>query len=415
MKQMKHKNTLTSVYLFICCMTMGWSALHAQSSEKSVEPEQPLSLIWPSKMPDDCPFPASKNITGIVFTGRHKEYTDADTFYPSWASDNILYSPWTDGAIGKEECASWKGDNAHTGQAKILGDDPMSLEVVSLGSFKGSAAPYGGRYPCGSLVYNGIWYHGSYCLDKDKGPWDIMGPFVGFRISKDLGKTWTASPLTGDNTLFKESGKANSKVKFGAPHFVDFGKNMEHSPDGKAYLVGHGAVRPNADNSWISGDQAYLARVTPTQSNINEMSKYEFFAGHGRGGKPKWTRDFSEIKPLMEWNDNAGCVTITWNEPLKKYLMCVTYGYKLGGPGKTDFDTYIMESTKITGPWKIVTYLNSFGPQAYFVNIPSKFISKDGKTMWLCYSANWCRKKEKGNPPGSKYALCLQEIKLEAK
>ena len=71
----------------------------------------------------------------------------------------------------------------------------------------------------------------------------------------------------------------------------------------------------------------------------------------------------------------------------------------------------------------MVTYLNRFGVQGYFVNIPSKFISKDGKTMWLCYSANWAnnvpskRKKTvlRSNPPGTKYALCLQEIKLDAK
>lgn len=29
-------------------------------------------------------------------------------------------------------------------------------------------------------------------------------------------------------------------VKMGTPDFVDFGINMEHSPDGKAYLVGMG-------------------------------------------------------------------------------------------------------------------------------------------------------------------------------
>jgi hypothetical protein len=60
-----------------------------------------------------------------------------------------------------------------------------------------------------------------------------------------------------------------------------------------------------------------------------------------------------------------------------------------------------------------VTYLNGFGPQAYFVNLPSKFISPDGKTMWLCYSANWSRRNETGNPAGSNYALCLQEIELK--
>jgi len=396
-------------------MPIGWSSLHAQSPEKTIEPEQPVSFVWPSKVPDGCPFSESRNITKIVFTGQHKEYTGADTFYPSWASDGNLYSPWTDGSIAGEKCGSWSGPKARTGQARIEGDDPLSLKVVSLGTSQASATPYGGRYPCGTLVYDGIWYHGSYCLDKRAGPWDIMGPFVGFRISKDLGKTWDACPLTGGTPLFKESGKGDSKVKIGAPHFVDFGKNMEHSPDSKAYLVGHGAVRPNADNSWISGDQAYLTRVTPTPENINDMSKYEFFAGHDQNNKPKWTQDFLEIKPIMEWNDNAGCVTMTWNAPLKKYFMCVTYGYKLGGGGKISYDTYILESSRITGPWNMVTYLNSFGPQAYFVNIPSKFISKDGKTMWLCYSANWSRKKENGNPPGSKYALCLQEIKLDVK
>ena len=59
---------------------------------------------------------------------------------------------------------------------------------------------------------------------------------------------------------------------------------MEHSPDGKAYLVGHGAVEPDAkpryaNLSWISGDQIYLTRVTPSPETINDSSKYEYFAG----------------------------------------------------------------------------------------------------------------------------------------
>jgi len=239
-----------------------------------------------------------------------------------------------------------------------------------------------------------------------------MGPFVGFRVSEDLGKTWTACPLTGGAPLFGESGKGDSKVKIGAPHFVDFGRNMEHSPDGKAYLVGHGAVRPEADCSWISSDQIHLVRVTLSIENINDVAQYEFFAGHDNNRIPIWTRDFSAIKPIMEWEDNAGCVTMTWNEPLKTYFMCVTYGYRKGGGGNTDYDTYVLESDAVTGPWRLVTYMKGFGPQAYFVNLPSKFISSDGRTLWLCYSANWSRRGIRGNPPGSRYALCLQEFRL---
>jgi hypothetical protein len=64
----------------------------------------------------------------------------------------------------------------------------------------------------------------------------------------------------------------------------------------------------------------------------------------------------------------------------------------------------------------MVSYLYSFGPQAYFVNIPSKFISEDGKTAWLCYSANFTYTRQDqyhhGDPKGSKYALSLHEIKF---
>jgi hypothetical protein len=172
-------------------------------------------------------------------------------------------------------------------------------------------------------------------------------------------------------------------------------------------------VRPNANNSWVSGDQAYLVRVTPSPESINDRSQYEYFAGCDARSNPLWTRDFAAIKPIMQWEDNAGCVTMTWNHPLKKYFMCVTYGGTAGGY-QQNYDSYLLESDAITGPWRLVTYLKDFGPQGYFVNLPSKFISRDGLTLWLCYSANWQPKPGSvSNPPGTRYALCLQEIQLQ--
>jgi len=357
--------------------------------------------------PKDCPFPRSKLFKGLTFTGRYRNYTTADTWYPSWASDGHLYSPWTDGRVGK--VGSFSGPKRWTtGHARIEGDDPLDLKVISLGLHKAPAAPYGGRYPCGSLVHNGVWYYGTYCLDKKKYPWDIMGPFVGFRISKDLGKTWTDTPRTPSKPLFGESGKDGAKVKIGSPHFVDFGKNMAHSPDGKAYLTGHGATRKEAACSWISGDQVYLARVTPTVENINDPTKYEFFAGRDRSGKAIWTGKFDKIKPLLEWNDRMGCVTVTYNPALKKHLLCTTDG---GAGGMGTYDTTILEADEITGPWRLAAFMPKFGQQAYFVNIPSKFIARDGKTMWLCFSDDWVR-KHPSSPAGTRYAMCLYEFRL---
>jgi len=48
--------------------------------------------------------------------------------------------------------------------------------------------------------------------------------------------------------------------------------------------------------------------------------------------------------------------------------------------------------------------------------LPSKFISKDGRTAWLCYSGNfapnWNGEKIQANPPGTHYGLVLQQIRL---
>ena len=50
------------------------------------------------------------------------------------------------------------------------------------------------------------------------------------------------------------------------------------------------------------------------------------------------------------------------------------------------FNTYVLESESVTGPWKMVEYMKSFGEQAYFVNIPSKFVGDDAplKRYLMC-------------------------------
>jgi len=392
-------------------------------------------FTWPSQPPEDCPFENSTEITGLRFNGRCNEFLTpgkppADTWYFSWASDDRLYSPFTDGAVtrlggGVDHSVSWRLPFT-TGQAVAEGDDPINLKIYSLGLTPSPPEPYGGRYPCGSLVLDGVWYYGTYCLGPlgetqygdDKFNWPWLGPFVGFRTSTDYGRHWTDTPHTPEKPLFGETGMYGYPVKIGAPHFVDFGKNMEQSPDGYAYMVGHGAEvadeKPRFGNlSWISGDQVYMLRVKPSIENMNDASKYEFFGGHDQNGDAIWTNNFESIKPLIDWNNNCGCVTMTYNAPLKKYLMCVTDGW----PTDEKMNSYILESDNITGPWKLVTYMKDFGEQGYFLNFPSKFISDDGKTAWLCYSGQFSPgdlgQVIADNPPGSHYGMVLQEIEFE--
>ena len=335
--------------------------------------------IWSSEPPEDCPFQQSEELIGVAFSPKikrykHKGWGYADTWYPSWGEDDILYSPFTDGTTprldGRRDHAISFREPYMTGYAAMEGNDPFNLKVYSLGLMHNPAAPYKGRYPCGSLMYDGIWYYGTYCLDPDGRTtydgvvynWPWMGCFVGFQVSKDKGLTWEKVKVTPEKPVFNETGKHGQPVKFGAPHFVDFGKNMEYSPDGKAYLVGHGAVSndpyPRFGNlSWISGDQIYMCRVTPSPENINDMSKYEFFSGHDTEGNAIWTNNTKDCKPLIDWNNNAGCVTMSYFAPLKKYIMCVTDGW----PTAFKMNSYFLESDNITGPFKLIAYLKDFG------------------------------------------------------
>jgi len=448
---MNEKSSLKLVLPLLAAMAVGVAVTSAEPpvENPTAKPDATNGFVWPSTIPGDCPFPRSSSLTGIFFTGRNRAYRAGDTWYPCWASDGNLYSPWTDGAVEGVVSGSSLGDKAQTGHAVMIGDDPLKLEIHNTSPPKvASALPYRGRYPAGSLVYNGIWYYGTYCLGpegsyKHNGivwNWPNLGPMPGYQVSRDYGKTWEPSPLTPDKPLFPGPDKFLGTVKMGAPHFVDFGRNMEHSPDGKAYLLGMGAeendpqprpclkpgapgkpielnpeckdVFAHANLSWITADQLYLARVKPSPETINDLKAYEFFAGHDANGRPVWTADFAEIKPLIEWNNHMGCAAATYVPGLRKYLMCITDGW----PTMAKMTSYILEADVLTGPWRTVAYMKNFGEQGFFLNFPSKFISADGRTLWLCYSANfspgWNGEVLKLNPPGGRGVLRLHEVKL---
>ncbi len=386
--------------------------------------------------PTRCPIPRSTVITGVKILDGHARYTNADTWYPSWGSDGPLYSNWADGYIPPRGVyqpfdledarhGSWARQlddrMSTTAQARITGDDPRDLLIESVGEpVAGPAVPYSGRYPSANLVHDGVWYYGTYLLDdfdlehsRTGTGYDTLGPFVGFRTSRDGGRTWDVGERSAQDPLFPED-PAVAPVRFGTPHVVDFGRNMTHSPDGKIYLVGHGS-RPGADMAtYLQGDHVHLARVDADPAKVNTLANWEFFAGHDEAGEPRWSRDFDDMGPVIEWDDHLGSAAATWVPELGRYVMFVTRGVKPGA-----YDTLVLEAPTLTGPWSLVTYLEAFGPEAYFINLPSKFLSADGRRGWLCYSANWTSRvvaAEPGqieDPPGSTYALCFQEIGFE--
>jgi hypothetical protein len=367
---------------------------------------------WGQEGARRAPFAPSNDYSGVRATGWHSSYTTADTWYPTWGPDDLLYTPFTDGGVGGVTSLSY-GEAPTVGHATIRGHDPLDLAIEGVGLIPVDKGAYQGRYPCGSLMVDGVWYYGSYTIaDGGRGlNYDVLGPLVGFHISTDAGASWTAPKHTPSAPLFGESGWEGDPVRMGTPHFVDFGKNMEHSPDGYAYLVGHGSLDSRDQLSWISGDAVFLARCKPSPETMNDPGAWQFFTGRDDDGAARWEQHVGAAQPIASWTGHMGCATVTFVPATGKYIMCVTDGW----PTIRTMDSYLLEADDVTGPWKMIAHLPEFGPQGYFLNFPSKFISEDGQRAWLCYSANFTSSAVlplQADPVGSRYAMCLLELEF---
>lgn len=381
-------------------------------------------LDWPDAPPAGTPFEESSRWSGATFTGPYFNHQQiSDTWYPSWGADDKLYSPYMDGFCnGVGTFGGYGASPAFVGYAVISGSDPENLSFQCL-SRPVERDPYDGRYASASLHHKGVWYYGSYTLNTEPPEgmencrnYCTLGPFVGFDVSMDDGLTWTNTPHTPAKPLFGESVEGDHRVKMGALHVVDFGKDMEHSPDGKMYVVGHGGGGPKSHNTWVNADNVYLARARPSPETVNDESAYEYYGGR-RDGRPVWTSDFAAIEPLASWpNGRLGSATITYVKQLDTYFM-FTSAPADGVNGRGRYDTMMLEAESITGPYRLVHYFKHFGPQAYFVNVPTRFVSGDGSRMWLSYSANYANDDDPSGtsePEGSGYSWVLREFTLKA-
>jgi hypothetical protein len=385
-----------------------------------------------------CPLPRSKSIRNVRYTLRQRDYAEvakADTFLTSWATDGHLYSAYADGyvaAVNGERvsvvCGTeiTRSEVTHTGNAVIIGNDPFDLRIQPLQPTELRHAWYPACYPSGVLVRNGTWFYSCHYrgwvqdhlgreLCYEQGP-------TRFRISGDLGRTWQWSRLDDRGSVVPETGRCAGAppIKMGTTNFVDFGKNMEHSPDGYAYLVGHGTSDIDGASNWNTGDEMFLARVKPVPEAINRRPAFQYFAGMKDARTPIWSRNFSEIQPVVRWACRCGLPAITYFPALKKYVAVFCAGWPDGVGGQ--YDTWIAEADALWGPWSLVTYWDAFADQAYYAQIPSKFVKPDGRFV-LFYSGGWpgpmplprewSKKPTISNLPNAKYTLCVAEFQLE--
>jgi CubicO group peptidase (beta-lactamase class C family) len=350
---------------------LGPIATAAKANRTSVPPHQ-VGLLETSSQksakltPGDVansPYPPSPVIAGIDWapaTSIVRKARGSDNWPVTWADDDNLYTAYGDGR-GFEPFTDRK---LSMGLSRVEGtpDDftgfnlrSPSLETVGDGS-KGKKAS-------GMLMVDGTLYLWARNAGNSQLAW-----------SRDHGASWTWS-----DWKFQKS--------FGAPTFLNFGRNYAGARDTFVYVYSH-----DHDSAYQASDRMVLARVPA--GRVGERAAYEFFAGRDDNLYPMWTPDRSSRVAVFTHNDRCYRSGISYNRPLNRYLWCQT----LPGPD-TRFEGgfAIYDAPEPWGPWTTAYFTERWdvGP-GETSSIPTKWISDDGRTMHLVFSGNDCFSVRRG-------------------
>jgi len=349
------------------------------------------------------PYPQSVYIPRMTFSDLilHKDvvgadYASGDQWAGTWADDGHLYMGWGDGT-GFGHRGNWRDPaTVFMGLARIEGTPPNHRGVNVWGGYNPESqtgALYVNRgqqhlnlKPADGLIcLNGTMYW--YAERKSDGRVDCQ-----LLTSTNYGRTWK-----NHDRFFEENGK------FAFTGIIQFCQNYSDAPGylGDYLYMFDGGTKAES-NPHYSRTDMLLARI-PLDDLLNRRA-VEFF--DGIPGNPSWTSDISQAKAVFE--DARGVnahVSCTYSKALDRYLMLTMHsneGFKKGFG--------IFESDRPWGPWSTVYYtdnLDSFVPgltKLINLSLPSKWISTDGKSMWMVFS---------GRPSDPFYSFNLIKLKLQ--
>ena len=330
------------------------------SAYEPIEPFiEPIAMSVKAKSSGAAaPYPRSCVITGVEWAPAEtvvRKAEGSDNWPITWADDDNLYTAYGDG-WGFEPKTKKK---LSLGIAKIVGSPPY-FQGVNIRTETGERVGQGakGAKASGILCVDGVLY----MLVRNTGNSQIAW-------SKDYGKTWRWCDW-------------KFTTSFGAPTFLNFGRNYAGARDEFVYIYSH-----DSDSAYEPADKMVMARVR--KDKIRERGAYEFFKELNSSGRAVWTRDIRSRGAVFVNPGRCYRNGITYNAGLKRYLWCQTIHGKddmrfKGGLG-------IFDGPQPWGPWTTVFYTEQWdvGP-GETSSLPTKWMSNDGRTCYLLFSGEDC-------------------------
>ena len=331
----------------------------------------PTATPVPAGMPTPgpcagCPYPRSPLITSFnIDLASYNKLGNGDNWPVTWAADGEQYTIFADGS----------GFNG--GGDLTFGLGKISGATGDTGAWSGSEPPSngnlpsgygsGGRKASGLIQVNGVLYAAVRNLSGQNGS--------NLRRSLDGGLNWEWASW--------------SWPEFGYPFFINMGQNYGANTDGYVYLYS-----PTSSNAYATSDGLWLARVP--KAEIWSQSSWQYFSGFAGNGNPTWSSSIASRQPVFNFPGHTYRPGAVYNPGLGRYMVSMMLRTS---EGVAPVDAlYVFDAPTPWGPWTTVYRNEAFSSvwpggqdeDPFHPNFPPKWISADGRTMYLQWSCYPC-------------------------
>jgi len=286
--------------------------------------------------------PVIRSVTFAPLDSIRRDALDSDNWPITWADDDALYTSYGDG----HGFPPYVKEKLSMGFAKIEGapESYRASNIRSDGDRTGNGA-------------KGAKASGMICVDGTLYMWVRNTNNATLAWSTDHAKTWTFG-FTIDTS-------------FAAPCFLNFGRDYAGAPDDYVY-----SYSQDNNSAYEPADGIVLARAS--KRRMKEREGWEFFATMD-GSSPRWSRNIADRKPVLHYAGHCERTDAVYDAPLNRYLLTLSFGHGKGWA--------LLDAPQPWGPWTVAFVTSSWDvPETHGYRLPSRWISDDGKNLWLVFS-----------------------------
>ena len=331
------------------------------------------------------PFPNSQVIVGASWTSpRYNPPSNqwGDILPTVWGDDGAQYTMMDDGGtdiqlpggLWRQSLARITGIPPHVHFSHV--GDPTSppphtfMQIHQDSSlWQGPLGPY---YSSGLLAAS----HMLFATQELDWSWNHNGDFAGLygiAYSVDRGEHW----LSAGKRFPAPLGNLSWVIRGRGGFFVD----------GYAYAI--------ASEREFNASRLILGRALADAADITDPSKWQWVSAwtqHLGQLWPVFSSSLTAAVPIVAWSSHITYPQMSFDSPLRRYLLTFSYSYASRPPGiwRNGAELVILEGPHPWGPFSFVAREPEFGPSnGYGAGFPIRWISGDGRDLWLKWAANF--------------------------